>query len=184
MKDKMMRALVDGKKSCRRCGEIKPLDAFHKNPSTGDGRHTRCKTCISIYMKNERRRTGKIGRPLLTADQLITQTCSRCALVAPTCEFPPNKWAKRGHSQYCRACLNDLRREQMKRRWRDPVAGYKHRVRIFTNFAIKLGTLIPLPCEVCRTTKVQAHHHDYSKPLEVRWLCRAHHNELHKEEKT
>lgn len=28
------------------------------------------------------------------------------------------------------------------------------------------------PCEVCGTDeRVHAHHHDYSRPLDVRWLC-------------
>ncbi|MFC3331681.1 hypothetical protein ACFOEM_04310 [Paenalcaligenes hominis] len=34
-------------------------------------------------------------------------------------------------------------------------------------------------CEVCGKSKVDAHHDDYSKPLEVRWLCREHHMQHH-----
>ena len=42
--------------------------------------------------------------------------------------------------------------------------------------AIRSGELIPQACEVCRATKnIEAHHLDYSKPLEVQWLCREHH---------
>lgn len=39
------------------------------------------------------------------------------------------------------------------------------------------GTLVKLPCEECGSLNVQAHHEDYSKPLDVRWLCKKHHNE-------
>ena len=35
------------------------------------------------------------------------------------------------------------------------------------------------PCEVCGA-KAEAHHDDYDKPLEVRWLCFKHHREWHK----
>ncbi len=41
--------------------------------------------------------------------------------------------------------------------------------------ALKKGTLIkPERCENCntKTAYLEAHHDDYSKPLEVRWLCR------------
>jgi len=42
------------------------------------------------------------------------------------------------------------------------------------------GVLVPEPCEVCGAEKVDAHHDDYAKPLEVRWLCRTHHGEVHR----
>ena len=43
----------------------------------------------------------------------------------------------------------------------------------------KHGRLVPQPCEVCGKEKVDAHHEDYSKPLEVVWLCKKHHRQLH-----
>ena len=54
--------------------------------------------------------------------------------------------------------------------------------------AVSRGELVPQPCEVCGTNHrfkdgrraVQAHHDDYSKPLEVRWLCQKHHHEWHR----
>lgn len=35
------------------------------------------------------------------------------------------------------------------------------------------------PCEICGRP-AEAHHDDYDKPLEVRWLCFEHHREWHK----
>jgi hypothetical protein len=43
--------------------------------------------------------------------------------------------------------------------------------------AVKRGEIKYQPCEVCGE-KAQAHHDDYSKPLEVRFLCRTHHNQM------
>jgi len=48
--------------------------------------------------------------------------------------------------------------------------------------ALAEGTLTREPCEVCGTTEaVQAHHHDYSLPLDVHWLCQIHHKARHSE---
>ena len=50
------------------------------------------------------------------------------------------------------------------------------------NNAIKAGRIKRLPCEICGAT-AEAHHDDYNKPLEVRWLCKTHHSEWHKNNK-
>ncbi len=55
---------------------------------------------------------------------------------------------------------------------------YNSRAKV--NYALSTGKLTRQPCEVCGTTEhIHAHHHDYSKPLEVAWLCITHHKALH-----
>lgn len=46
-------------------------------------------------------------------------------------------------------------------------------------YAIRIGKLRRKPCEVCRDENVQAHHDNYKKPLEVRWLCPLCHRNEH-----
>lgn len=48
------------------------------------------------------------------------------------------------------------------------------------NLAVARGDLVPEPCPCGSAAKTQGHHDDYSKPLEVRWLCPAHHMEQHR----
>ena len=55
----------------------------------------------------------------------------------------------------------------------------KKAARNAVNNAIKGGRLERGPCEVCGEEKTDAHHDDYTKPLEVRWLCPSHHHLLH-----
>ncbi len=49
--------------------------------------------------------------------------------------------------------------------------------------ATRNGTLVKQPCEHCLEVnwKSEAHHEDYSKPLEVIWLCKLHHRLKHKQ---
>ncbi len=45
--------------------------------------------------------------------------------------------------------------------------------------AIRLKQIEKKPCEICGKTRAQGHHEDYSKPLDVVWLCIRHHNDRH-----
>lgn len=47
------------------------------------------------------------------------------------------------------------------------------------NHAIERNGFRRKPCEICKNPKSHGHHEDYSKPLEVRWLCHKHHQLLH-----
>jgi hypothetical protein len=62
----------------------------------------------------------------------------------------------------------------------DPQEAYKNRARHVARHAVASGRLARKPCEVCGLTKTEAHHDDYDKPLEVRWLCAQHHADLHR----
>lgn len=59
----------------------------------------------------------------------------------------------------------------------------KHLAHNKLHAAIKSKKIIKQPCEVCGDIKSQGHHDDYTKPLEVRWLCQKHHKELHRKYK-
>jgi len=46
--------------------------------------------------------------------------------------------------------------------------------------ALRNGSITKQPCEKCGCEKVEAHHEDYLKPLEINWLCKKHHAEADK----
>ena len=56
---------------------------------------------------------------------------------------------------------------------------YTHLARKKLHYAIEIGKIKRLPCVVCGNVKSCGHHEDYSKPLEVIWLCAKHHHLLH-----
>ena len=65
----------------------------------------------------------------------------------------------------------------------DPVRRARMMARVIARTAIRRGKLVRQPCEVCGSQPVDAHHDDYSQPLNVRWLCPAHHRAHHASER-
>lgn len=59
---------------------------------------------------------------------------------------------------------------------RNPI---KRQAHVIVGNALKGGKLERKPCSWCGGAKVHAHHSDYSKPLEVTWLCVDCHAALH-----
>ena len=48
------------------------------------------------------------------------------------------------------------------------------------NYNLKMRRVTKKTCEICGEIKTEGHHDDYTKPLEVRWLCKKHHESFHK----
>lgn len=48
------------------------------------------------------------------------------------------------------------------------------------NNALRYGRVVRGPCRDCGSSETHGHHHDYSKPLDVIWLCQEHHIAEHR----
>ncbi len=96
--------------------------------------------------------------------------CPKCGMSKPN-----KNWA------YCLSC-NNAQSAKWKRENEvlTEEGKFKKKVRMLTRYAVRSGKIFEQPCEICGSKKVEAHHDDYLKPLDVRWLCRKHHNEHHK----
>jgi len=56
----------------------------------------------------------------------------------------------------------------------------KYKAHNIVNNSIRDGKLHSEPCQICGSVDgIHAHHDDYAKPLNVRWLCAAHHRQWH-----
>lgn len=89
----------------------------------------------------------------------------------------------RAGQRYCRSChAKWMRENRPKHRELGDVARAAANCRSYANVYQNRGLLARQACE-CEgddcSGKVEKHHDDYDKPLEVRWLCRAHHLRLH-----
>lgn len=133
--------------------------------------------------------------------------CSKCKTEKPFELFYKNKAMRDGYCNYCISCLKKRyvskrdtpyheRQLSLKRgRYQERKAKGDYdnlyqrkklkspervKARNALSYAIASGKLIKQPCTVCGDTKVQAHHTDYSKPLDVTWLCIKHHMQQHR----
>lgn len=83
-------------------------------------------------------------------------------------------------AKYCQKIKGSSRRKAIVSasniRWRKR-NGDKYRIHQMTHQAVRTGRLVrPSSCSECGSEcKPDAHHEDYAKPLDVRWLCRSCH---------
>ena len=70
----------------------------------------------------------------------------------------------------------------MRRYYRENPLKVKARRAVGTE--IRAGRMKKQPCEDCGKAKAEAHHDDYEKPLDVRWLCRGCHSKRHPQKRT
>lgn len=118
---------------------------------------------------------------------MSSKLCAMCHTVRPLRFFFKDSARKDGLQSRCKDCHKTfkispetrlLKRQSQLRQ--DAAHPEKPKARSIVANAVKRGRLIRQPCEVCGDQKSQAHHEDYSKPLEVRWLCDPHHKAHHK----
>ena len=95
----------------------------------------------------------------------------------------------RKYRQKNRLKLREYNREY-NREWRS-VNGYHNEIKWreehpeavrasqILRYAIRKGVIKKKPCVVCGSPKSQGHHEEYSKPLEVTWLCAVCHKKHH-----
>lgn len=111
----------------------------------------------------------------------MTKTCSKCGEEKSISEYYRRSNTKCGTQSECKVCHKAHRKdydrsdEQAKQRAKFPE---KYKARTAVSNALRDGRLEKQPCE-CGEVKVEAHHPDYGKPLDVMWMCSKCHGEKH-----
>lgn len=146
--------------------------------------------CVHGRAKSQRCvKCGRFSPPVeIRTDGL--KECLRCHQVLALVWFNKDRIRPDGHHSYCKDCTNAKDRGYYQHRLakgvkvksgKHPrVTGLKYIARSKSHFAIQSGKIPRQPCEVCGAAKVHGHHDDYTKPLELRWLCPKHHSEHHR----
>lgn len=206
MKDQSDTAAPEGGEDCHICGN--PLSDkgswfcsdVHLNRPTGNPRKTklrwddpkfypvRCAKCLWEGMSDE----AKGGEPIADSGDYGDICCPRCfkereefSSLEDIPEPPSGQETgtetkaekKRRLNRESNARNYAKRKDYEKTRDRQKVLA-----RNLVRRQVHRGKMVKGPCEVCGDPNTDGHHDDYSKPREVRWLCRAHHKEHHMKE--
>lgn len=135
-------------KTCTKCGETQSIDAFLPRHGRPNQTTSQCRTCES-----ERTRLWHQANAQHVADRY-----RRRLIENPDAKHAATKRWKSNNKH--RNAISSLASKKVSK-------------------AIKAGILLrPTTCEQCGGTgkQITAAHHDYSKPLDVRWLCRSCHS--------
>jgi hypothetical protein len=159
---------------CTVCNIEKTYDCFSKSKKGKNGYAEQCKVCRLVKDREYYKKRPEI------------------------CLAKHERWAKRNPEKILKnqreyyhrnkdKILEKLK-ETRKKNGYNTTKQYKHRnkekidAHNYVALAIKFGNLVrPETCEKCKKQcKPHAHHHDYTKPLDVIWVCPKCHGEEHR----
>ena len=131
---------------------------------------------------------------------LLKRRCCTCEQEKPLLEFYRSKSDTLGYGYRCKECELKRSRQpeviartaqnhksehgkvlarlaQSRKRKTTPE---KYRAKELIQRLVRRGSIQKECCSVCREANTQGHHPDYSRPLEVVWLCQFHHSQAHR----
>lgn len=152
-------------KKCFKCNEVKPLDDFYKHEKMADGHVNKCKECNKKDVRENRAKRIDYYRRY---DAWRYQNDPR---------------VKGRMDEYAKTERGKLLIYSAKAAWddRNKQAKSCHGI---VRYSVRTGKIKkPDNCSCCGeyTTSrlLHAHHHDYSLPLDITWLCVKCHSFLH-----
>lgn len=150
-------------KRCFKCGQIKHLADFYRHKNMADGHLNKCKECAKIDSRSNRKDNADYYREYDRQRSSLPHRVEARKLYQCTDNY--RIAAAKGRKRYVE---------------RHPEIRKAH---IIVGNFLRDGKLSkPELCSSCGSADpVQAHHADYSKPLDVEWLCHACHVEWHLE---
>ncbi|AII28021.1 endonuclease [Bacillus phage Bobb] len=175
-------------KQCTNCKELKDEEEFaltsrFRKKTQDYARHSRCRECVKILSRKHKRKYYENNR----------DKCLERARVQR--ETDPNikeKW-KESHQKNKEHRLEQMkvyakteqgkeaRRRAQERYRQSEQYKMKQNARKKVLRAVQSGKLVrPTCCTDCKKEgAVEAHHEDYNKPLDVKWLCKTCHENTH-----
>lgn len=146
-------------KRCRKCQRDLPLSEYYPHPKMADGHLNKCKSCQKAAS------TARIEQKMKDPDWVVAE--------AERCRLKQQRRRDEGRDKISPSARSAVLKRHKEKYPEKKIA------RDAVNNAIRDGRLVKKPCEVCGSNDSEAHHDDYSKPLDVKWLCSKHHAARH-----
>lgn len=147
---------------CKSCGLRKYETEFYRAAKPKSGRFSSCKDCVKARVAERRAENIEYVREYDRARGALQHRKDAVATRAHRYKgkYPASQWRSRNPEKWA--------------------------AHVKVGNAIRDGKLVRHSrCSKCASAyNVQAHHDDYSKPLDVRWLCQRCHVDHHKAERT
>lgn len=150
-------------KTCFKCGAEKPLTDFYKHKGMKDGRVNKCKECNKNDVRENRAENVEYYR----------------GYDAKRYKDDPKVRAR--HARYQKTEAGRASAAKSRGKWLANNAD-KRAAHVILGNAVRDGRVDrPDTCSECGSAgRIEGHHEDYTKPLDVIWLCRNCHTEAHR----
>jgi len=175
-------------KICSKCGEEKEYEEFYRDKSKLYGRRNDCILCVkerkkTQHSKNIVKEYQKSEKYKIYQKEYMKTYNEQPRIKEYMKEYVSRDYVKKAKREYNKKYYSTERGREIAKI--NSVISYakasaKGRYIVYgkVKAALKSGKLIKHPC-FCGELKVEGHHEDYSKPLDVTWLCPLHHAERH-----
>lgn len=150
---------MEATKHCGTCKTEKNASEFGRRAASADGLAAKCKDCQRDYDKERANRPERVAAREAYAQTDAGKQARKRAR---------DKYAETHRKESAKRCKQYKEANPAKARAHDMVA-----------YAIRTGALVKGDCEECGAPSDVAHHDDYARPLDVRWLCASHHRLWH-----
>lgn len=171
-------------KKCTGCKIEKSFDEFGKDKKAFDGLNQKCKKCCNERAKVSVRSPEAIANSKRTSLEWQKRNRKmlneRCKIYYLNNLNERREYLKVKQKEYLQTEKGKEAHKELSRKFRDKNPE-KISAQQKCRRAIKTGKIIrPDNCSLCHIAcKPHAHHEDYSRPLDVIWLCSKCHNTHH-----
>ena len=147
-------------KTCKVCGVTSDVAEFYA------GVNIRCKDCHKKLVKENREDKAEYYKQY------------------DAFRYQNDPKVKERHRRYAQTDQGRFAFNKARLKWLEK-SPEKRACHVILNNAIKNGKVLkPKVCQICSAGgRIEGHHHDYTKPLDVQWVCRKCHVEIHRKER-